>query len=109
MHLRDADALADLRLREVLGEAQPEHFTLAVAQHGHQPLDGGGVLGEAEARILDAERLGHPLAVIVVVAWSVERDGTGGAGRPARPAPTPSAPRSPSSSSSRGRSSETAG
>ena len=50
--------LADLRLRQVLLEAQAQHLALAVGQHAHQPLDGGGVLGHGEARVLHAERVG---------------------------------------------------
>src|SRR5688500_6779755 len=48
LHLRDADARADLGLREVLGEAQPEHLALARGDRGHQPLQRRAVLCEAE-------------------------------------------------------------
>ena len=41
--------VADLRLREVLLEAQAQHLALAVGQHAHQPLDGRGVLGDARS------------------------------------------------------------
>ena len=47
--------VADLGLRQVLREAQPQHLALAVGQDAHQALDGGRVLGLAEARVLDAE------------------------------------------------------
>ena len=54
-------------------------------QHAHQPLDGRGVLGEREARVLDAERVGDAVALLVVlVARAVERDGAVGAGGLAR-------------------------
>ena len=86
VHLRDADALADLGLREVLGEAQPQHLALAVAQHAHQPLDRGRVLGDAEARVLDARtRRRCRRRLLVVVARAVERDRAVGARRPRAP------------------------
>ena len=43
-----------------------------------------GILGEAEPRVLDAERVGHALAVLVVVARAVERHRAVGAGGLAR-------------------------
>src|ERR671915_1675737 len=75
MHLGDADPRPDLGLREVLREAQAQHLALAVAEGGHQALDGSRVLGDAEAGILGAHRLGHAVAVLVVVARAVEGDG----------------------------------
>src|SRR3712207_7422223 len=42
---------ADLRLREVLLEAQPQDLALAVREHAHQALDGRGVLGDPEAGV----------------------------------------------------------
>ena len=85
VHLGDADPLADLRLRQVLLEAQPQHLALAVGQHAHQPLDGGGVLGQPEARVLGAEGVGVGVAVLLVVgARPVERDGAIGGRRLAR-------------------------
>src|SRR5689334_16335106 len=80
VHLRDADAGADLRLRQVLGEAQPEHLALALGEDAHEPLDGGRVLGDAEARILPAHRrTDGPLPLLLVVARAVERDRAVGA------------------------------
>ena len=76
--------VADLRLREVLREAQAQHLALALGQHRHQALDRRGVLGEAEARVLDAHRVGDAVAVLVVVARAVERDRPVGARRLAR-------------------------
>src|SRR3954452_10600349 len=54
VHLRDADDVADLRLGEVLREAQAQHLALAVREHAHQPLDGRGVLRHGVAVILGA-------------------------------------------------------
>ena len=50
LHLRDADPLADLGLREVLGEAQAQDLALARRDDPHDVLDGGAVLGQGEAR-----------------------------------------------------------
>src|SRR5918998_6479209 len=74
VHLGDADAGADLRLGQVLGEAQPQHLALSLREHGHEPVHGGGVLGEAEARVLGPEALRDRLVVVVVAARAVERD-----------------------------------
>ena len=54
MHLGDADAGPDLRLGEVLVEAQAQHLALAIAEDAHQALDRRGVLGEPDARVVDA-------------------------------------------------------
>src|SRR3954465_13652769 len=75
VHLRDTDALADLGLGEVLGEAQPQHLALALVEHAHQPLPRGGVLGHAEARVLDAQDDAGRLALLVVVPRAVQRHG----------------------------------
>ena len=66
--------VADLGLREVLREAQPQHLALAIGQDPHQPRDRGRVLGLAEPRVLDPERDPEAVAVLVVVARAVERD-----------------------------------
>ena len=76
--------VADLGLRQVLGEAQPQHLALALGQDPHQALDRGRVLGLAEARVLDPERGADAVAVLVVVARAVERDRAVGAGGLAR-------------------------
>src|SRR3954447_7211536 len=82
VHLGDAHALPDLRLCEVLAEAQPQDLALAVGEHAHQALDGGRVLGEVEAGVLDPERGRHALALLVLlVTRAVEGDRpVGGAG-----------------------------
>src|SRR5829696_5652398 len=85
VHLGDADALADLRLGQVLLEAQAEHLALAVREHAHQALDRGRVLRDAVARVLGADGVGVGVAVLLVFrARPVERDGTVGGGRLAR-------------------------
>src|SRR5689334_19151504 len=70
LHLRDADALADLRLRHVLGEAQAQDLALARTQAEHQPVEGRSVLGEAEAGVVAADRVGERLALVLGAgAW----------------------------------------
>src|SRR4051794_27041488 len=49
LHLRDADALPDLGLREVLLEAQPQHLALTRRDGAEQPPERRAVLGEPEA------------------------------------------------------------
>src|SRR5690349_24565966 len=81
VHLADTDARADLRLREVLLEAQPQDLPLAVGEHAHQALDRRAVLRVAEARILGAEGCAQAVAVLVVLARAVEADGAVGGRR----------------------------
>src|SRR3954466_7558327 len=83
LHLRDADALADLRLGHVLDEPQPQHLALAGADRLHEAVERGAVLGEAEARVDVADGISERVAGVVVAAGSrrVER---GGAVRPGR-------------------------
>ena len=76
--------VADLGLRQVLLEAQPQHLALALGQHAHQALDRRRVLGVAEAGVLDAEGDADAVAVLVVLARAVERDRAVGAGGLAR-------------------------
>ena len=76
--------LADLRLGEVLLEAQAQDLALALGQHAHQPLHRRGVLGDGEAVVLGAERVDELALLVVVVAGPVERDGAVGAGGLAR-------------------------
>src|SRR3954451_23772082 len=54
VHLADADAVADLGLGEILGEAGPQHPGFPLADPPHQALDGRRVLGHGEAGILDS-------------------------------------------------------
>ena len=57
LHLRDADALADLGLRQVLDEAQAQDLALARADRAQQPAQRGAILGEAEALVVAADRV----------------------------------------------------
>src|SRR3954453_12213988 len=84
VHLADADAVADLRLGEILGEAEPQHLAFALAEHPHQALDGRRVLGHGEAGILDSVGRAEAVALLVLLARAVERDRTVGTGRLAR-------------------------
>src|SRR4051812_49497651 len=74
LHLRHADLARDLRLREVLLEAQPQDLAVA----GGEDVEGAVVehadLGAAELRVGDADRVGERR----VLADRLPR--TGGAG-----------------------------
>src|SRR5215204_3321683 len=58
VHLRDADALRDLGLRQILDEAQVQHDPVARRQRRQRRRDRRAVLDQLEAAILDADRLG---------------------------------------------------
>src|SRR6185312_15176054 len=82
LHLRDADALADLGLREVLGEAQVQHLALARGDRAHEVLDRGAILGQREAALLGAERVAQRVpALVLAAARRLERGGLVGARR----------------------------
>ena len=55
MHLRAADASADLGLGEVLAEAQSQHEPVALRQCVQQLVEGCGGLGGLEAGVFVAE------------------------------------------------------
>ena len=57
LHLRDADASADLPLGEVLLEAQAQHLALARRDRAQQQGERGAVLGQPEARLGAGERV----------------------------------------------------
>src|SRR4051812_30598000 len=81
VHLADADALADLGLRQVVLEAQAQDLALALAQDAHQALDRRAVLGVAEPGVIGAEGRAQAVAVLVVLARAVQADGAVGGSR----------------------------
>src|SRR5215216_5660313 len=80
LHLRDAEARADLRLRQILGEAQPQHVTVSIAEDAHQVLDVRGAHRLAVAGILGANRIVRPLAPVRVFEGLHERQSSVRAG-----------------------------
>src|SRR5215216_1256846 len=80
LHLRDAEARADLRLRQILGEAQPQHVTVSIAEDAHQVLDVREAHRLAVAGILGANRIVRPLAPVRVFEGLHERQSSVRAG-----------------------------
>src|SRR5688572_28928571 len=75
VHLRDAHALADLRLGEVLAEAQVQHQPLTLAQAREHVIERDRVLDPAEGVVGAAERVAErPALAVVLAARPVERD-----------------------------------
>ena len=72
LHLRAADPGADLRLREVLLEAQAQCLPLVRRERRRQPRDGRGVLGRGEAGILDGQLADRALVVVGVLARALQ-------------------------------------
>ena len=72
VHLRAPDPRADLRLRQVLLEAQAQHLPLVLREQRSQPGDGRGVLGRGEAGILDAQFTGRALVAVGVLARALQ-------------------------------------
>src|SRR4051794_16444566 len=67
LHLRDADALADLGLRQVLLEAQPQDLALAGGHRAHELLERRAALGQPEALLGRPDRVAERLARLVLV------------------------------------------
>src|SRR5689334_5842152 len=65
LHLRDADVLADLALREVLGEAQVEHAVLARRERADAARHDVAALDEREGLVLAADRLAERAGLAV--------------------------------------------
>src|SRR6476469_10512006 len=65
LHLRDADALADLSLREILAEAQLQHDALTLGDAREQGLERRARLGALVAAVGGAKRLGYALGLFV--------------------------------------------
>jgi hypothetical protein len=63
---READALCDLGLVQVLAEAQTQGLSLAVGESAHEAFGGGGVLGEQEVGLVDGEAVGGGARVLLV-------------------------------------------
>jgi hypothetical protein len=68
LHLRHADALADLRLRQILLEAQSEHLALARRDGPQERGERGPVLGEGEAALVGPDGVAKGVARVVVGA-----------------------------------------
>src|SRR5919205_833529 len=68
LHLRDADALADLGLREVVLEAQPQHLALARRDRPQELGQRRAVLGQAEALLGPADRVAERVSGLVLAA-----------------------------------------
>src|SRR5215210_2856477 len=66
VHLRAADALADLGLGEVLAEAQTHHELLALGEAAQEALDGCGGHDGLDAGVFAAEKFGESARVAVV-------------------------------------------
>src|SRR4029450_13441446 len=66
LHLRDADALADLGLGEVLLEAQAQHLALARSDSAQELGERRAVLGQREAVLVGADRVAQRVAGLVL-------------------------------------------
>src|ERR1044072_2184091 len=66
VHLRDADLLGDLRLRQPLEEAQVENPPLALVEDTETGLEHGPILGDLVLVLLGAERLERVELTVVV-------------------------------------------
>src|SRR3954453_1914714 len=75
VHLRDADLLRDLRLRQSLEEAQVQDPALALVEDAEAGREHGAVLGDLVLVLLGPERLERvELAVLVVARAGGERE-----------------------------------
>src|SRR4051794_39486151 len=77
MHLRDADLLRDLCLRQTLFESHTEYFPFALRKSLECGLERCALLGPLELLVLGADRL-HRVVVVVVATTARparERDG----------------------------------
>src|SRR3954471_3353280 len=71
LHLRDADVLADLALREVLDEAQVEDAVLARRERADAARHDVAALDERDRRVLAADRLAERARLAVGAAGGV--------------------------------------
>ena len=76
MHLRDVEALGDLRLRDRLVKAQVDDHALAPGEDPEGSLEIRAVLEELEAGIGDADGVGERLRLFVGLAgdFAIERE-----------------------------------
>jgi hypothetical protein len=73
VHLREAHALGDLALEEILLEAQAQHDALSVGQIGEHEVEVGGVFGADVAGVVVRQELrAGAFAFVVVVQRPVE-------------------------------------
>src|SRR3954470_14343306 len=68
VHLRDAEALGDLVLEQLVLKAQLEDDALALGEGAHAGGEHAAVLDRLEALVLLADRAGQVVAVVVVEA-----------------------------------------
>ncbi len=68
LHLADPDDLADLGLREVRLEAQPDHLALALRQRAHELREQRPLLGALVAVLGAADRVAERCAGLLVAA-----------------------------------------
>src|SRR3954463_492750 len=81
LHLAHPDDLADLGLREVLLEAQPDHVTLALRERPHEVFEHRALLGPIVALLDPADSVTQRGAGLLLAALErrVERRRTIGA------------------------------
>jgi hypothetical protein len=65
VHLRDAEALADLALGHVLAVAHAQHLPVARLQAAQQRREDRAVLGALEAVVVAAEQVAEDERVVV--------------------------------------------
>src|SRR5215218_7315892 len=75
VHLRQADALGDLRLRQSLLEAHAQDLALALRQVVERRTERRAVLAAVELSVLGADRVHRLAAVVVTAGTGVERQG----------------------------------
>src|SRR5918995_2376894 len=73
MHLREADSLRDLSLRQPLREAHAQDLALARGQAVERRFEGGAVLRALEPRVLSPDRL-ERIELLVTAGAARERD-----------------------------------
>src|SRR4029077_4757040 len=74
LHLRNPDPLADLGLRQILAEAQPQHQSFAIGDVRQHRSQRRALLGTLESTLLGADRVGGALARLLAGdrTWRVQ-------------------------------------